>query len=63
MADTVVKASAIVEDGVRPLKRLTKKQVENPLAPEILAGKFKEGDTVEVKLAKKDDAFEFAAAR
>jgi len=39
MADTVVKASAIVEDGARPLKRLTKKQVENPLAFEFAAAR------------------------
>ncbi|HKS16819.1 MAG TPA: AAA family ATPase, partial [Planctomycetota bacterium] len=49
--------------GARPLKRLIQKKLENPLALEILSGKFKEGDTVEVKLAKKDDAFVFAAAR
>ena len=49
--------------GARPLKRLIQKKIENPLALEILADKFKEGDTVEVKLAKKDDAFEFAAAK
>jgi ATP-dependent Clp protease ATP-binding subunit ClpB len=49
--------------GARPLKRLIQKKLENPLALEILAGRFKEGDRVEVKLAKKDDAFEFAAAK
>jgi ATP-dependent Clp protease ATP-binding subunit ClpB len=49
--------------GARPLKRLIQKKIENPLALEILAGKFKEGDVVEVKLAKKDESFVFAAAR
>jgi ATP-dependent Clp protease ATP-binding subunit ClpB len=49
--------------GARPLKRLIQKKIENPLALEILSGKFKEGDVVEVKLAKNEEAFEFAAAR
>jgi len=49
--------------GARPLKRLIQKKIENPLALEILAGKFKEGDVVEVKLAKNVETFEFAAAR
>jgi len=49
--------------GARPLKRLIQKKLENPLALEILAGKFKEGDSVEVKLAKKDESFEFARAK
>jgi len=49
--------------GARPLKRLIQKKIENPLALEILAGKFKEGDVVEVKLAKNEESFEFAAAR
>ncbi|HEY3225958.1 MAG TPA: AAA family ATPase, partial [Planctomycetota bacterium] len=49
--------------GARPLKRLIQKKIENPLALEILAGKFKEGDVVEVKVAKNEESFEFAAAR
>ncbi|HTF56552.1 MAG TPA: AAA family ATPase, partial [Planctomycetota bacterium] len=49
--------------GARPLKRLIQKKIENPLAIEILAGKFKEGDVVEVKLAKNVESFEFAAAK
>ncbi|MBI4563768.1 MAG: AAA family ATPase, partial [Planctomycetes bacterium] len=45
--------------GARPLKRLIQKRIENPLALEILAGKFKEGDVVEVKVAR-GEALEFA---
>ena len=30
--------------GARPLKRAIQQQIENPLAQEILAGKFKPGD-------------------
>lgn len=38
--------------GARPLKRAIQQYVENPLAQEILAGKFLPGDVVEVELAK-----------
>ncbi|MFQ6035937.1 MAG: AAA family ATPase, partial [Sedimentisphaerales bacterium] len=34
--------------GARPLKRTIQQRLENPLAAEILAGKFAEGDTVKV---------------
>ena len=34
--------------GARPLKRAIQQQVENPLAQEILQGKFKPGDTIHV---------------
>jgi ATP-dependent Clp protease ATP-binding subunit ClpB len=35
--------------GARPLKRAIQQQLENPLAKEILAGKFAAGDTVKVR--------------
>ncbi|HEV2041514.1 MAG TPA: AAA family ATPase, partial [Casimicrobiaceae bacterium] len=34
--------------GARPLKRAIQQEIENPLAKEILAGKFAAGDTVHV---------------
>jgi ATP-dependent Clp protease ATP-binding subunit ClpB len=34
--------------GARPLKRAIQQQLENPLAKEILEGKFRPGDTVAV---------------
>ncbi len=34
--------------GARPLKRTIQQQVENPLAMELLAGKFNDGDTIRV---------------
>jgi ATP-dependent Clp protease ATP-binding subunit ClpB len=34
--------------GARPLKRAIQQQVENPLAQEILQGKFKPGDVIDV---------------
>jgi len=38
--------------GARPLKRAIQQHVENPLAQEILAGKFLPGDTIQVALQK-----------
>ncbi len=46
--------------GARPLKRAIQQQVENPLAQEILQGKFKSGDTIQVGVA--DHGLEFASA-
>ncbi len=34
--------------GARPLKRTIQQQIENPLAVELLAGKFADGDTIRV---------------
>jgi ATP-dependent Clp protease ATP-binding subunit ClpB len=36
--------------GARPLKRAIQQQLENPLAQEILAGRFLPGDTIQVEL-------------
>jgi ATP-dependent Clp protease ATP-binding subunit ClpB len=46
--------------GARPLKRAIQQQVENPLAQEILQGKFKPGDVIEVSVD--DDRLEFKNA-
>ncbi len=46
--------------GARPLKRAIQQQVENPLANEILSGKFVPGDTIEV--AVEEDRLAFANA-
>ena len=37
--------------GARPLKRAIQQQIENPLAKEILSGKYAAGDTVRVKMS------------
>ena len=34
--------------GARPLKRAIQQQIENPLAKEILSGRYAPGDTVSV---------------
>ena len=46
--------------GARPLRRAIQQQVENPLAQEILRGKFKPGDAIEIGVA--DDRLEFKNA-
>ena len=46
--------------GARPLKRAIQQQVENPLAQEILQGRFNPGDVIEVGVA--DDQLEFRNA-
>ncbi|MDO9451391.1 MAG: AAA family ATPase, partial [Stagnimonas sp.] len=46
--------------GARPLKRAIQSEVENPLAREILDGKFAAGDTVQV--VEKDGAIAFDRA-
>ncbi len=46
--------------GARPLKRAIQQQVENPLAQEILQGRFKPGDVIEVGVS--DDQLEFLSA-
>jgi ATP-dependent Clp protease ATP-binding subunit ClpB len=46
--------------GARPLKRAIQSQLENPLAQEILAGRFGPGDVIRVDA--KDNALSFARA-
>ncbi len=47
--------------GARPLKRAIQQQVENPLAQEILQGRFKPGDVIEVGVAEDHLDFRNAA--
>ena len=46
--------------GARPLARVIQQRVLNPLASELLAGRFKEGDTVRVSVSA--DGFKFEKA-
>ena len=46
--------------GARPLKRAIQQQVENPLAQEILKGRFSPGDAIEVGVT--DDRLDFKNA-
>ena len=47
--------------GARPLKRAIRQQLENPLAQEILSGRFGPGDTIEVDVL--DDGLTFINKR
>ena len=44
--------------GARPLKRTIQQRIENPLAGEILAGKFAEGDTIKIDASAHKFTFE-----
>ena len=44
--------------GARPLKRAIQNYIENPLAKEILAGKYFEGDTIKIVKSKDSLVFE-----
>ncbi len=46
--------------GARPLKRTIQQQVENPLAMELLAGKFSDGDTIRIDAGPRGFVFEKA---
>jgi ATP-dependent Clp protease ATP-binding subunit ClpB len=43
--------------GARPLKRAIQQQIENPLAKDILAGKFAPGDTIKVGASSREITF------
>ena len=43
--------------GARPLKRVIQKSIQDPLAEELLAGRVKDGDTVEVGVANSKFTF------
>ncbi len=58
--DKLAKAGFDPVYGARPLKRAIQQQVENPLAQEILQGKFKPGDVIEVGVS--DDRLDFQNA-
>jgi ATP-dependent Clp protease ATP-binding subunit ClpB len=45
--------------GARPLKRLLQRMVENPLAVEVLGGRFSEGDQVLVEVAPDGESMSF----
>ncbi|MBN2018958.1 MAG: ATP-dependent chaperone ClpB [Sedimentisphaerales bacterium] len=47
--------------GARPLKRVIQQRLENPLAAELLAGKFADGD--KIKIDAKQHKFTFEKAR
>jgi ATPases with chaperone activity, ATP-binding subunit len=45
--------------GARPLKRLIQREIENPLALQMLEGKFMDGDTILVNVDQDEDCLSF----
>lgn len=48
--------------GARPLKRVIQKELQDPLAGQLLAGEMKDGDRIKVGLAKGELTFKSAGA-
>jgi len=46
--------------GARPLKRTIQQRLENPLAAELLAGKFADGDNIKINADSHKFTFEKA---
>jgi len=46
--------------GARPLKRLIQRKLQNPLAMQLLEGKFADGDTLRATLSKKSGEIDFS---
>jgi len=44
--------------GARPLKRAIQRWIENPLAQQILAGKFSPGDTIKARVENDEILFD-----
>ncbi len=44
--------------GARPLKRVIQQRIQNPLATEILKGRFGEGTTVRIDYRREEFTFE-----
>ena len=57
--DQLVEQGYDLEYGARPLKRTIERHIENPLATDILAGKFQEGQTVTVDWVSKNKSYIF----
>ncbi len=53
----IVDAAYEPKYGARPLRRMIQNKIEDGLAEELLAGRVKAGDTVEVAMHKKEIAF------
>lgn len=63
LLDKVGEAGYDVVYGARPLKRAIQQMIENPLAHEILSGKFGPGDRISADLAADGVTFSRGAAR
>ena len=63
LLDKVGKAGFDVVYGARPLRRAIQQMIENPLAQDILAGKFGPGDVIAADLVGGEVTFTHAAQR
>ncbi len=59
--DTLADEGYDPQFGARPLKRTIQRRIQNPLAMKLLAGEFKEGDTIEIGVM--DGGFVFRTAK
>lgn len=56
----LVKAGTDIDFGARPLKRAIQQELQDPLAIDILSGKFVTGTTIQVSLAPEGDRLIFS---
>ncbi|HOU18969.1 MAG TPA: ATP-dependent chaperone ClpB [Flexilinea sp.] len=56
----LVETGTDIEFGARPLKRAIQHELQDPLAMEILNGKYVQGDTIQVDLAPEGDHLVFS---
>lgn len=56
----LVETGTDIEFGARPLKRAIQHELQDPLAMEILNGKYVQGDTIQVDLATEGDHLVFS---
>ena len=62
LKDMIIKKHVDVKMGARPLKRAIQSEIEDPLSEEILSGRIKPGDTVNVTVKDEKVAFVIAEA-
>jgi ATP-dependent Clp protease ATP-binding subunit ClpC len=48
--------------GARPLRRALQRYIEDPVAEEILKGKYPEGSTIKVRVSKKTGELKFSSS-
>ncbi len=56
--DLIVEQGYDPDFGARPLRRTIQRLIENPLSEKILAGKFKEGDTIRISMKEEGIVFD-----
>ena len=62
LADEIARLGYDPVYGARPLKRVIQQQLQNPLARELLSGRFAEGSTVQIDFDQDEFTFRPVAA-